>query len=229
MAEAGAVGDRFSSVVEVDERDCLLLMARASEKIADLDLYAYSEDGTVLNVDDRPDAKPTILICPPHPRHIYVTARIATGQGTVAIGAHRVTLDKSNPVRHALQISSSQQNSEQADVAQPDLEARVLTHHEAIGGKWITVAQSSITVDSRVPTVSGLLIQNDTCLDMLVVPSPQVFALDIELLDTNGRTLGRAPIADRERWLIACSHERRPVALQISTHRRGSTSSGRAR
>ena len=218
VAEAGAVGDRFSSVVDVDENDCLLLMARASEKIADLDLYAYGEDGTVLTIDDRPDAKPTILICPPHPRHIYVTARIATGQGTVAIGAHRVARDKSNPVRHALQLSTGQKDSEQSEIPQPDLEARVLTHHQTIGGKWITVAQSAITVDSRVPTVSGLLIQDDTCLDMLVVPSPQVFALDIELLDGSGRTLGRAPVADRERWLIACSHERRPVTLQIRPH-----------
>jgi hypothetical protein len=218
VAEAGAVGDRFSSVVEVDDRDCLLVMARASEKVADLDLYVYSEDGTVLDVNDRPDAKPSILICPPHPRHIYVTARIATGQGTVAVGAHRVALDRSNPVRHSLQLGSGQKNSEQSDVPQPDLEARVLTHHQAIGGKWITVAQSAITVDSRVPTVSGLLIQDNTCLDMLVVPSPQVFALDIELVDSNGRTLGRAPVADRERWLIACSHERRSVTLQIRPH-----------
>ncbi len=218
VAEAGAVGDRFSSVVEVDEHDCLLVMARASEKVADLDLYTYSEDGTVLEVDDRPDAKPSILICPPHPRHIYVTARIATGQGTVAIGAHRVALERSSPVRHALRIDSSSKTSELSELPQPDLEARVLAHHQEIGGKWITVAQSAITVDSRVPTVSGLLIQENTCLDMLVVPGPQVFALDIELLDSKGRTLGRAPVADRERWLIACSRERRPITLQIRPH-----------
>jgi len=218
VAEAGAVGDRFSSVVDVDERDCLLVMARASDKIADLDLYTYSESGSILAIDDRPDAKPTLLICPPHPKHIYVTARIATGQGVVAIGVHRVPPQLSNPIRHALQIRDDKSGLDSSSNAPPDLDARIQSHHRAIGGKWIAVAQSTIVVDSRVPTVTGLLIQEGTCIDLLVVPTPHVLALDIELLDDQGRTLGRAPIADRERWMIACSRESRPITLQIRPH-----------
>ncbi len=54
VAEAGAVGDRFTSVLDVDERDCLLVMARASDKIADLDLYIYNESGSILSVERSP-------------------------------------------------------------------------------------------------------------------------------------------------------------------------------
>src|SRR5512140_3375820 len=102
VAEAGAVGDRFTRVVDVDEKDCVLIMARASERVADIDLYAYAEDGTALAIDDRVDPKPTLLLCPPHPRHIYVTARIATGQGMIAVGLQSVPLDRSRRVQATL-------------------------------------------------------------------------------------------------------------------------------
>lgn len=217
VAEAGAVGDRFTSVVDVDEHDCLLVMARGSEKIVDLDLYTYSEDGTVLGVDDRPNAKPTLLICPPHPRHVYITARIATGQGLVAVGVHRVAANASNPVRHALQIANDNVR-EVVAAPEPDLESRVLLHHQAIGGSWVAVAQSTIAVDSRVPTVTGLAILEKSCLDLLVIPSSRVSALEIELIDDRGYTLGRAPMGDRDRWMIACSAEQRSVTLQIRPH-----------
>ncbi len=217
VAEAGAVGDRFSSVVEVNAQDCVLFMARGSEKIVDLDLYSYAEDGTVLAVDDRPNAKPVLLVCPPHPKHVYVTARIAAGQGLVAVGAHRVAANDSNPVRHALQIAS--ENLDEGGAApEPDLESRIMAHHEAIGGNWVAVAQSSMAVDARVPSVAGLTIQENSCLDLLVVPSPRVSALEMELLDDNGYTLGRAPMGDRDRSVVACSKEKRSVTLQVRPH-----------
>jgi hypothetical protein len=217
IAEPGAVGDRFTSVVAVNNQDCLLAMARGSEKIVDLDLYAYAEDGTMLGVDDKPNANPSLLICPPHPQHVYITARIATGQGLVAVGAHRVAADASNPVRHALHLEKGSLGD--GMVAQePDLESRILSHHRAIGGIWVAVAQSSIAVDSRVPTVTGLAVQENSCLDLLVIPSPRVAALEIELLDDRGYMLNRAPIGDRDRWVIACSKEQRSVTLQVRPH-----------
>jgi hypothetical protein len=42
--------------------------------------------------------------------------------------------------------------------------------------------------------------------------------LDIDLLDDKGFTLGRAPMGERERWLIACSREQRSVTLQVRPH-----------
>jgi hypothetical protein len=217
IAEAGAVGDRFSSVVEVSAQDCLLVMARGSEKIVDLDLYTYAEDGTVLAVDDKPNAKPVLLVCPPHPKHVYLTVRIAAGQGLVAMGVHRVAANDANPVRHALQIAS--ENLEETAVPpERDLESRITSHHQLIGGNWVAVAQSSMAVDSRVPTVTGLTIQENSCLDLLVVPPPRVVALEIELLDERGYTLGRAPMGDRDRWLVACSKEQRSVTLQVRPH-----------
>ena len=44
------------------------------------------------------------------------------------------------------------------------------------------------------------------------------FAMEIELLDDKGRILGRAPVGNKDRWIIACSHEQKAVTLQIRPH-----------
>ncbi len=121
-------------------------------------------------------------------------------------------------MRRALQLQEDESRSNVAHGASPDLDQRVAAHHLAIGGKWIAVAQSTIVVDSRVPAVASLLIQESSCIDVLVIPTTRVSALDIELQDNNGHTLGRAPIADGERWMIACSRESRAATLQIRPH-----------
>jgi len=35
------------------------------------------EDGAVLGMDEGPDKTPALLVCPPHPARVYVSARIA--------------------------------------------------------------------------------------------------------------------------------------------------------
>ena len=151
IAESGAVGDRFTRVVEADETACVLVMARASEKVADVDLYAYSEDGTALGVDDRFDAKPTLILCPPHPRHIYVTARIATGQGMIAVGVHTVPPDRARRVQVALH--AVQQQDEQAEVPKTtitDIDRRLNDHLKSLGGHWTPIAQTSLAAEFRL-------------------------------------------------------------------------------
>ena len=86
--EAGVAGDRVSALLEVPESDCAILIARGTRSVDDVDLFAYGEDGAVLGSDEASDKAPALLVCPPHPRRIYVSARVAAGHGMVAIITH---------------------------------------------------------------------------------------------------------------------------------------------
>jgi len=219
VAESGAIGDRFTRVVEVDETACVLVMARASEKVADVDLYAYAEDGTVLGVDDRSDAKPTLILCPPHPRHIYVTARIATGQGMIAVGVHTVPPDRARRVQVALH--AAQQHDEQADIPKAtitDVDRRLNDHLKSLGGHWTPIAQTSLAADSRIPTLTGILVDAQSCVDALVLSPLTLSGLDVEVLDDSGRTLGRSGTKEQDKWLVVCAEERRAYSLQLRPH-----------
>lgn len=219
IAEAGAVGDRFTRVIEADQKSCVLIMARAAEKVVDLDLYAYSEDGTALGIDDRADPKPTLLLCPPHPRHIYVTARIATGQGMIAVGVHAVPLERSRRVQatlHAVQQHDSHREAPKASVA--DVEHRLHEHLRTLGGRWTPIAQTSLAVDSRIDSLTGLVVEAGTCLDALVLAPPSISGLDVEALGAAGRTLRRTATSGQEQSIVACAEEQQPFSLQLRPH-----------
>src|SRR5689334_5378696 len=81
-------GDRVGGFVTIPVEQCVLAYARGSQGIEDLDLYAYSDDGTTLAADEASDPQPAIVICPPHPARAYLIARVASGRGVVSIGVH---------------------------------------------------------------------------------------------------------------------------------------------
>jgi hypothetical protein len=194
-------------------------MARASEKIADADLYAYSEDGTPLGIDDRSDAKPTLLLCPPHARHIYVTARIAAGQGFISVGTQAVPLDRARRVEATLHAVAPQNSPA---VATPgtiaDVDMRLNAHLQALGGHWTPIAQTAVAVDSRIPSLAGIVIDAQSCVDTLVLVPMTVSGLDVEALDESGRTLGRAASTEQEKWMTLCTDEKRALSLQLRPH-----------
>jgi hypothetical protein len=82
--------ERLGAFVEIPEGSCLLGYARASRSVEDLDLAAFSDEGTPVAVDDAPDPHPTLLVCPPHPTRVYLAAVAASGEGLVAVGAQLV-------------------------------------------------------------------------------------------------------------------------------------------
>ena len=92
--EAGVADDRVSSLLEVPESDCAVAIARATPSVDDVDLFAYGEDGAFLGSDEGSDKQPAILVCPPHPKRIFLSARIVAGHGLVAHGAQRVPVSE---------------------------------------------------------------------------------------------------------------------------------------
>jgi hypothetical protein len=89
-ADMIAEGERVGGFIEIPQAECALAMARATPTIGDIDLFAYDDEGSVFSADDAADAKATLLVCPPHPRRLYLVARVVSGAGAVSVGVQSV-------------------------------------------------------------------------------------------------------------------------------------------
>lgn len=214
--QAGMPGDRIEGMVRVPERSCVALIARGTEGVEDVDLFVYADDGTSYGSDEAPDKRPTLMICPGEAVRLYVVARIAQGNGVVAIGAQRVDAREADRVAQAI----GARNREGARDAEswPGLEESVIRHREQVGGEWEDLRRVALPVDARVASHVGGDIEPDQCLDALVIPADEVSHLDVLAKDLEGRIVGRAHAAGRERSLIVCSPSRARVSFEVRPH-----------
>jgi hypothetical protein len=210
--EPGIAGDRVSTLLEVPAADCVVLIARGSESIEDLDLLAYGEDGTPLGSDEAADREPSLLICPPHPARILVAARVAQGHGIVAVGAERVppALAAKAAARYA--IKSRDPGDPARLKAWPGLDELILRERARVGGKFQDLRRVALALDATLPTTLPATVEAGGCVHALFIPSDDVSHLDVAALDDEGRILGRAAGSGRQRAIVVCS----PVATEVS-------------
>lgn len=213
--DAGAAGDRISGFARIPDAECVLLLARGAASVEDLDLLAYGDNGAVLGVDEAPDATPRVLICPPHPRRLFVVARIASGHGLVALGAQTFSTAHAADVARALGIQPSQQLGLES---WQGLETVLANHRKRIGGRWLDIRRLALPLDPRAAAHVTTQIAEEGCVDILVIPSPQVSHLDVAAINAEGRVLGRASAMDRLRSMIVCSSVAAPVTVAIRPH-----------
>lgn len=215
---AGAAGDRIEGMVGVPADQCVLLLARASSSVEDVDLFAYGENGATLGTDEAPDDKPTLLVCPPHPRHVYLVARIAAGHGLVAIGAQLVS--RKDAARVGKALAARGRPGEAAGRAQdwPGLEEKLARHRRLIGATWTDVRRVAVPVEPSVPTRVSAMVQAGRCLDVLVLPSDEVSHVGVDVLDQEARIVGRARASGRDRSLVLCSPTTEPVTIEVRPH-----------
>jgi hypothetical protein len=216
--EAGVAGDRVSSLLEVPEGDCAVAIARATQSVDDVDLFAYGEDGAVLGSDEGSDRQPALLVCPPHPRRVYLSARIAAGHGLVALGAQRVPLRDAERVAAAYGVRYRPGELTRRMSIWPGLDERLEQHRREIGGSWVDLRRVAIPLDARTPTRLSAAIDAERCLDVLVVPSDEIVALDVNVLDAEGRIVGRARSGGRDRSLVVCSPIPSAVTFELRPH-----------
>lgn len=215
---AGAAGDRLEGMLSLPSKDCALLLARASESVVDVDLFAYADNGKLLGSDQAPDKTPTLLVCPPHPKHIYLVARIAAGQGLVAIGAQRVPLKDAARVGKALHARGRPGEARGRIRAWANLDRDLERHRRSIGSSWQDVRRVAVPLDPSVPTRVSAMVNADRCLDVLIIPSDEVSHLNVSVLDTHGRIIGRGAIRGRERSVVVCSPTPTPITISIRPH-----------
>jgi len=216
--DAGMAGDRVSSLLTIPEDECAIVIARAGETVDDLDLLAYAEDGSVVGIDEAPDKTPALLICPPHPRRVWVAARIAAGHGLVALGAGRV---QPNEAQRAAKVYGIRHGNGPA-TNQPEvirgLEERLAEHRRELGGAWQDIRRVPVPLDPRVPTRVSARVEAGRCLDALVVPTDEVGHVNVTAADANGAIVGRAQSSGRDRYLVLCATSDTPLTLELRPH-----------
>lgn len=213
-ADAGVAGDRVSAILELPREQCAVLIARVGTSVEDVDLFAYGEDGSVLGSDEGPDKTPALLVCPPHPQRIWVTARIAAGHGLVAIGAQRLAPVQAETAAALYKTKSGAAALARAE-AWPGLEERVAAHRQTIGGAWQDVRRVALPLDSGLPTRVSARVEAGRCLDAYLFPSDEVGHLEVNALDASGAILGRSQAAGRERFVVVCSPVDTDVAFEL--------------
>ncbi len=208
-------GERVGAFVEVPKDACLLAYARSSASLEDIDLAAFAEEGNPIAVDEGPDPKPTILVCPPHPDRVYVAAHAAAGEGLCVIAAQLVPRDRADLVGRAVNAHGATPKSPET---WPGLDEHVRTHRAAIGGAWEEQRRVAVAVDSRAPSSVGLSIEEGSCVDAVVVPDDDVAVLDVDVLDAEGRFVARAKDTSAVRSVTVCSQISVAGSLQVRPH-----------
>ena len=214
--EAGVAGDRIATLVDVPIGSCAVFIARGTDSIEDLDLLAYGEDGAVLGMDEGPDKTPALLLCPPHPTRVYVSARIASGHGLVAIGVERVPPKDAELAAAKYHARHSQAESDSRLAAWPGLAERIAEHRQRLGGKWLDVRRVAVPLDARIPTLDSARRSRRTAVcSALVLASDELSHIELSVLDENGQILRRAAALGRDRSLIVCSPQTSTVSLEL--------------
>jgi len=216
--EAGVAGDRVSSLVEVPKDSCAVFIARGSSSVEDLDLLAYGEDGTPLGTDEAPDRSPALLVCPPHPGRVFVTARIAQGHGIVALGGEQVLPKDARQAAARYSVKPREPGDPARLKAWPGLDELIVRERSRIGGRFEDLRRVALALDASAPTTLPASIDAGRCVHALFIPSEDVSHLDVAAIDDQGRVLGRAAGSGRQRTIVVCSPVTTQVAFEVRPH-----------
>ncbi len=208
-------GERVGAFVEIPNDTCLLAYARSSASLEDIDLAAFGEEGNPVAVDEGPDPKPTLLVCPSRADRLYVAAHAATGEGLCVIAAQLVPRDRAEAVGRAVNAHGSTPKSPET---WPGLDEQVRAHRATIGGAWEEQRRVAVAVDSRAPSSIPLGIDEGGCVDALVIPDEDVAILDVDVFDAEGRVVARARDTAQSRSVTVCSQTALVGSLQVRPH-----------
>lgn len=211
-------GERLGAFVDVPPDACLLAYARASGSLEDIDLAAFAEEGNPVASDEGPDPKPTILLCPPHPARVYVAAHAASGEGLCVIAAQLVPKERAPEVGRAVSARGSVGGGPRTPEAWPGLDDLVRSHRSVIGGTWEEQRRVAIAVDTRAVSAVAFTIEEGGCSDALIVPDDDVAVIDVDVLDGDGRLVGRAKDGGPARSVTVCSPIAVNGSLQVRPH-----------
>jgi hypothetical protein len=223
-AGEAAEQERLGGFVEVPADVCLLAYARAASSIEDVDIMVYGDDGNTVASDEANDPHPTLLFCPPHPDRVYVSMRVASGEGLVALAAQLVPPERALEVARAVGARGSHGAGSRAADAWPGLDDHVRAHRDALGGKWEEFRKVAVALDARAASFVALPLEADACTDVVIIPDDDVALIEVEALDADGRVLARARDGSRDRTLVLCS----PIALNGSLSMRPHVGQGLA-
>lgn len=215
---AGIPGDSVGGFVDLPDDRCVLVLARGTAGVEDLDVFVYADDGTILASDEASERDASAIFCPPHPPRAYITGRIATGYGLVAVSAQELPAERASAVAAVFGTQTKSELPREIDSSWEGLDEQLAEHRRNIGGEWQSLRRVALPVDPRVFVRVSASVEANRCLDIYITPSDDVAYLELEVLDEEGRWIGAGVGRGRERSLIVCSPEKRQLTVQSRPH-----------
>lgn len=208
-------GEQLGSFVEVPSGDCLLVLARGGKSVSDIDLFVYSDGGDRLASDEAPDARAAVLVCPPHPRRVYVVARSVSGEGIVALGVMPVPTAKAEPVSKAVGVRG-RPGEDTGKLAQwPGLERAIRERRASLGSRWEDARRVAVPLSPNAHTAVSAQVDAGRCIDVFIVPSDEVQGVDAFVVDDAGRTIARGKPPGKERGFVVCAPPQAPQTVTV--------------
>ena len=217
---AAAEGDRIGGFVSLRPDTCLVAYARGTSDIEDLDVLTFDDGGTSLIADQSIRPNPAVVVCPPHPERIYVTARVASGQGLVALGIHGVkpTRAAALAIKLGARMSASE-DEEMTQEAWPGLSKRIEERRKELSGRWMMLRRLSFPVSPRAESYVSVPLPAASCLDVLVMPNEETRGLRVEIADESGLIIARGAERGEDRVALVCSPVDTNVTIGIRPRR----------
>lgn len=219
LTGTGISGDSLGAFVDIAEGSCGLLLGRGTRGVQDVDLFVFSDDGTVLASDEAPTKDATLLVCPAHGARVFASTRLAAGVGLFGLTLQVITVERAVALGDRFGVSPGR-SSEVSELGSswPGLDERLAEHRRRVGGRWETVRKVALPLDPRAYVNVSASVEAGTCLDLFVTPSDDVAHLELEVLDGSGRWLGSGEARGMDRNLMVCSAERREIAIRSRPH-----------
>lgn len=213
---AATPGDRIESMVHVPKGSCTLFFSRATDSVEDLDLHVYGDDGSQFGIDESPDALPTLLLCPESDVRLFVSARVAQGEGLVALGVQTVARRDASSVAQAVGARNFAADVAPLDEPWPGLIDALDERRAALGGSFTDQRRVALPLDSRVPTHLTVEVPAGRCIDALILPDAETSGLTLTALDEKGRIFARGDAVGKRQALLLCSHhEKKSITLEF--------------
>jgi hypothetical protein len=212
-------GEQLGSFVAIPRGQCLLSLARGGKGIGDIDMFVYDDLGNRLAADEAPVASAATLVCPPHPRRAYVTARVMDGDGPVALAIMTVAVDKADAVAAAIEVRGRPGQDTGRFSTWPGLERTIRERRASLGGRWRDIRRTALFVDSLSASAMTFDVPARRCVDVLVAPSAEVAGVDASLVDTKGRVIARARSVEDNRAFLLCSATEEKATVMVRAQR----------
>lgn len=213
---AATPGDRIESMVHVPKNRCALFYSRGTDTIEDLDLHVYGDDGSQFGLDESPDPLPTLLLCPDSEVRLFVSARVAQGEGLVALGAQTVPRENAGTVARSVGARNFATGLAPLDEPWPGLISALDERRGVLGGSWRDQRRVTLPLDSRVPTHLTIDVPAERCVDALILPDAETAGLQLNAFDEKGRIFARGDPIGQSQALLLCAHQQgKSITLEL--------------
>ena len=215
---AGITGDSLGLAYSPDSKKCTVLLARGSETTSDVDLFVYGDDGTWYGSDERANKDATVVLCPPHPARLYLTARVASGYGRLAIGVATVDKEHADSIERSFAGERLDGPTPRRHGGWPALNEAASARARNMPGQWVHEKQILFPVAPEAPTHFTVALRAHSCSDLLLVPATEVAHLSVSAVPMDGEVLGEAAAFGDARGLLMCSEEPAELTIRVRPH-----------